>query len=339
MSDSPLQEQEQPDQAPDLDLADQSRTGSSRLSTALVAIATVLAVVSVFSTWVKLQALQTDTWVSLADELLRQPEVQEALAVYLVDELYLQLDVSNEIENGLPEDFQGLAGPISSALRGPATTGAERLIASDEFRTVWISVNRTTHETLVAILRDETRPGISTADGTVSLELQELLRRVGSQFGLSAETLDQLPEDAGRITIFESDELRTAQRTVQVLDFVSWFLFLVVVALYAAAVYLAPGRRRLVLRNIGFSLIGAAVVTLRRTTRAEYADVTFSDLIDQVRNGMSRPQPADQLTATEQTAATTALTTELTALRELHENGALADDKDTRAKERVLAGG
>ncbi|MGB5759245.1 MAG: hypothetical protein WBM50_20195 [Acidimicrobiales bacterium] len=260
MNEASAQNPEQPEQAhPD---PHEGRDRSSRRSAVPVAVATVVAVVSVFSTWIKVQALQTDTWVSLADELVQSPEIQEALAVYLVDELYLQLDVSTEIGDRLPEDFEGLAGPISSALRGPATSGAERIIASDRFRTVWLSANRTTHETLVAILRDDTRPGVSTADGTVTLELQELLRQVGAQFGLSTDALDRLPEDAARITIFESDEMRSAQSTVQILDFLSWFLLLVVVGLYGAAVYLAPGRRRLVLRNVGLSLIAAGVVVL-----------------------------------------------------------------------------
>ena len=432
---------------------DQDRDRPSRLPAALVALATVVAVVSVFSTWVKVQALQTDTWVSLADELVQTPEIQEALSVYLVDELYLQLDVTTEIGDRLPEDFRGLAGPISSALRGPATSGAERLIASDQFRTVWIGANRTAHETLVAILRDETRPGISTADGTVTLDLQDLLRQVGVQFGLSTEALDQLPEDAGRITILQSDELRSAQRTVQILDFLSWFMTVVVVGLYAAAVYLAPGRRRLVLRNVGLSLIAAgvvvllsrilavraavdaivadpgsrpvaeiaayvatgvvrqiawsgivygvliaafaallgehrwaratrrtlapalnasvgavtggtvllilllllwspgaafdrlisggivialiiaAVVALRMTTEQEFPDLTMSDVVTSIRNGM----PAATLRRPGSTAQATTMTTELAALRDLHNEGTLGDEEFATAKARILA--
>ncbi len=232
------------------------------LAGVLVALATLLAVTSVFSTWVKVQALDTDAWVSLSDQLLDEPEVQSALAVYLVDELYRQLDVTAEIQDTLPDNLKGLAGPLTAALRGPATTGVERLIASDQFRATWVKVNRTAHETLVNILRDETRTGISTADGVVTLELGELVRVVGENLGLSGALLDRLPADAGRVTVFEPDQLDTAQRGVQILDFMSWFLFVLVVALYAAAVYIAAGRRLTVLRNVGFSLIGASAFVL-----------------------------------------------------------------------------
>ncbi len=232
------------------------------LPSALVGAATVLAVVSVFSTWTKVQALETDAWVSASEELLDDPDVQQALSVYLVDELYSQVDVSGELEKQLPDDFKGLAGPVSAALRGPATAGVERLIASEEFGAAWITLNREVHGALINVLRDETGPGVSTADGAVALEFGPLLRQVGEQLGLSDSALDALPPDAGRVTVFESDELASAQSAVAILDFLSWFLFLVVVALYAGAVYLAAGRRLEVLRRIGLSLIGAGVFVL-----------------------------------------------------------------------------
>jgi len=228
----------------------------------LVAIATFVAVVAVFSTWVRVQALDTDQWVSTSGDLLDEPEIQSALAVYLVDQLYEQLDITAEIENRLPQDFEGLAGPITSALRGSATTGAERLVSSDRFRSTWLAANRVVHQSVVNVLRDETREGISTTDGTISLELGEILRVVGEDLGLSGSLLDQLPEDAGRLTIFESEELETAQTAVAVLDFLSWFLFLLVVVLYAVAVYFDRDRRLARLQSVGLSILGVGVFVL-----------------------------------------------------------------------------
>ncbi|MGI9615441.1 MAG: hypothetical protein ACR2QO_21190 [Acidimicrobiales bacterium] len=235
--------------------------GRSRWPTVLVIGATVLAVFSLFSTWVKVQALETDAWVTLADEMLDDPEIQEALAVYIVDSLYAEVDVRTDLEAKLPDGFEGLAGPVAAGLRGPATTSVERLIASDEFEALWLAINRAAHENLVAILREETGPGLSTADGTVTLELGQLLALVGADIGLSDQALDRIPEDAGKITIFESDELDAAQQAVRVLDFMAWFTFVLVVGLYAAAVYVAaPDRRLVTLRNVGLSLmVGSAV--------------------------------------------------------------------------------
>jgi hypothetical protein len=234
---------------------------ANRLPTVLLALATLLAVVSVFSTWARVQALDTDQFVSLSDQLLAEPQVQEALAIYLVDQLYEQLDVSGELKSALPENLEGLAGTLSAALRAPATNGVGRLVGSQQFRTTWLAVNRAAHQTLVNVLKDETRSGISTADGSVTLELGELVLVVGRQLGLSDSLLDRLPQDAGRVTVFESDQLDLAQTAVRVLEFLSWFLLLVVAGLYAAAVYFATDRIRM-LRNVGLCLISASVVVL-----------------------------------------------------------------------------
>ncbi len=45
----------------------------------------------------------------------------------------------------------------------------ERVLESPQFAEIWVRANRIAHETFVAILRGETPPAVSTADGTVTL--------------------------------------------------------------------------------------------------------------------------------------------------------------------------
>jgi hypothetical protein len=243
-----------------------SPSGRHWLPITLVVFATVIAVVSALTTWVRTEALDTDQWVSVSGDLLAEPEVTEALALYITDQLFTQVDLAGELESVLPEDFSGLAGPIAGALRGPATDGVERILESDRFAALWERANQAAHETLVGILRDETRlESTSTADGTVTLDLGVVITNVGETIGIPQSALDRLPEDVGTITIFESEELSSVQKAVQLLDFLSWFLLLVVVALYALAVYLARDRRRQMLRNVGIGLVvgGVTVLLLR----------------------------------------------------------------------------
>lgn len=237
-------------------------TGSSRWPGVIVGIATVLAIVSVFTVWTRSQLLDTDEWVDASTGLVAEPDVQAALADFLIDSLYERADVGAAVEERLPPELQGLAGLVSGALRDPLTTGVERLLVSDRFQTLWETANRTAHEALVNILRDETRTGLTTAEGVVALELRPMVVSIGERFGVAAERLEQIPEDAGRIVIFESDDLDAAQQTVQVLDVLSWFLFVVVLALYALAVFLARERRRQMLGTIGWSLAGVGLVVL-----------------------------------------------------------------------------
>ena len=238
------------------------RATTSRWPGVIIGIATVLAIVSVFTVWTRSQMLDTDEWVDLSTGLVAEPEVQAALADFLIDSLYERGNISAGVEERLPPELQGLAGFVSGALRDPLTAGVERLLGSERFQTLWETANRAAHETLVNILRDETRTGITTAEGAVALELRPMVVSIGERLGVSTERLDQIPEDAGQIVIFESDDLDAAQQAVRVLDFLSWFIAVVVLALYALAVYLARGRRRQVLGTIGWSLVGVGVVVL-----------------------------------------------------------------------------
>ncbi len=94
------------------------------------------------------------------------------------------------------------------------------------------------------------------------LELRPLVIAAGETIGLPEDRLDEIPEDAGRVVIFESEELDTVQQAVEVLEWLAWFLFVLVVVLDAVAVFLAPGNRLRALRNVGLSLAGVGLVTL-----------------------------------------------------------------------------
>lgn len=248
---------EHADNADAVDTAD----SSDRPSKILAVLATVLAVVSLLGVWVRTQALDTDEWVRLSSEILDEEEVREKLAAYIVDQLYERIDVADDLGERLPEPLDGVANTLVGALRGTVTDGVERLLESDAVQSTWTEVNRTAHSALVAILRDETRPGISTAGGEVALELREILIVVGERLGFSGDRLEALPEDAGRIVIFESDELDTVQQTVRILDFLSWFLFVTVVVLYVVSVAISRDRLS-ALRRAGLALAGAGVFVL-----------------------------------------------------------------------------
>ena len=224
------------------------------VSTTVVAIATVLAVVSVMSTWVRTEALDTDAWVAASSDVLAQPEVQQALATYLTDELFTQADVVQELADGLPEQLSGLAGAISTALRPAATDAVEQLIGSPRFGQAWARANRVAHEKLVVVLRGESAGVVTTTGGTITLDLGDAVVAVGQDLGLSQQALDRIPPDAGQVVVFQSDELAALQQTARVLYALSWFLFVAVVGLYAIAVAVARDRRR------GLGQVGAGLV-------------------------------------------------------------------------------
>lgn len=248
----------------------------------LIVVATLIGVLASTNVWVQRQALDTDNFVNASDELLENDEVRAALSEYLVNELYAEVDVEAELAEKLPEDLQGLAGPAAAALRGPATDGVETLMTTSEFQSLWSEITRAAHTVLVGIVEDDGTV-IDTSGGVVTLQLGELLVQVGEKVGISDDALTKIPDDAGSVVIARSAQLNELQNGVKVIEWVSAFALVLVVALYALAVYLATGMHRVTLRNVGWAIFfwGLVLLVLRR--------VGINYLVDQLDDPAVKP--------------------------------------------------
>jgi hypothetical protein len=254
---------------------------SARNRTILVWVLLVLGTLVVFvgslTLWVKRQALDTDSWVNTSSALLEDDEVRGALSIYIVDELYANLDPQETLEDQLPENLQGLAGPIAGALRQPAVEAVDRFLQRPRVQDLWERSNRAAHEALLRILEDDTREGISTAGGAVTLDLRTLLVRIGEELGFGEQLDSRLPEGAGQITVLRSDQLEAAQTGVKLIKVLSWVIIFVALALFAGAVYLARKRRE-TLRNVGAALllVGILLLVIRRAVGNYIVDALSS---------------------------------------------------------------
>lgn len=227
----------------------------------LIILGTVVMVFSTLNTWVERQLLDTDAWVDASTALLDDDDVRQELSVRLVTALYENVDVGSEIDAQLPEDLEGLGGPLAGVLRGPLVDTADALLESGPVQVLWEEANRNAHESVVAILEDDVSDNISTSEGKVVIDLGAVLRQVGEEIGLPEGVLDSLPEDAGVFEVVDSDELETAQTAVKLIKTLSIVFFLAVIALYGAAVYLATNWRRVAIRSVGFAAaVGGFVV-------------------------------------------------------------------------------
>jgi hypothetical protein len=232
---------------------------------ALIVVASILGVVVILSLWINRQVLDNDNFRSTSADLIADPAVQNTLSIYIVDQLYDNVDIAGSLEQKLPEDLKGLAAPIAGAVREPATRTVNRLLEAPRVQQAWINSSALAHEKLVNVLENKTGNGIDTGNGTVTLDLHELLAELGITLGLPQAALDKLPPNAGMVTIMNSDQLGLAQTGVQIIRFLSVWLLILVLILFGLAIYLARGRRRETLRNVGFAfvLIGLLVVVVR----------------------------------------------------------------------------
>jgi hypothetical protein len=249
-----------------------SRTRSI-LAWALLVLGTLILLVGSLTVWVKRQALDTDAWVDVSSELLEDDDVRQALSVYITDQLYTNVDVEARIEQRLPPDLGGLAAPISGALRPASERAVDQLLQRPRVQELWEDVNRAAHEALLRILEDETREGVSTTEGAVTLDLRVFIIQLSEELGIGEGLEARIPEDAGKLVVLESDQLSTAQDAVRVVKALSWLVIILAFAAFAGAVWLARDRRAM-LRNVGtaFVLVGILLLIIRKLAGSYLVD-------------------------------------------------------------------
>ena len=80
----------------------------------LFVLATLTLFAGAFAVWVNRQALNTDNWTTTSGKLLANKKIDDALGAYLVNQVFTG-DVQAAVQQKLPAQLQGLAGPAAAA--------------------------------------------------------------------------------------------------------------------------------------------------------------------------------------------------------------------------------
>ena len=262
----------------------------------LLAVASLALFTGAFAVWVHRQALNTDNWKATSSELLADEQVQAALAPYLVDQLFTNVDVTGAIQQRLPSNLQVLAGPASAGLRQLADRAAPKLLARPKVQDAWVAANAAAHKQLLGILNGGGRV-VSTSGGVVTLDLHELVSQLAADLGVSSQVaaaqaklqgsvgaqakaqLQQrldltVPDTSGRLVIMRANQLKTSQDAASAVNGLAIVLPALAILLYALAIWLARSRRRQALRSAGWSfvVVGLLLLLVRRIGGNEIVD-------------------------------------------------------------------
>jgi hypothetical protein len=248
---------------------DKAGGGSSGRMWAMRALATLGAIVLILgalAVWVNRVALDSSQWSDTSVKIIQNETVQSALATYLVNEVYNSVDVPAAIQSFLPAAAKPFAGTVAEGLRAPATSATQRTLASPRVQEAWRRANERANRQLLRVIEDD-KGALTTNGGAVVLDLRPLVLQVeGAAAGLGVSNrLPALPPDAGHITLLKSDQLSFAQTAVHGLKVAANFLVIVVVLIFAAAIWVSPDRRRAV-RACAIALLvaGLVLIFLRR---------------------------------------------------------------------------
>jgi hypothetical protein len=242
----------------------------------LIVVSTVVLLVSALTVWVKREVLDTDDFTASTTEVMRNPKVQAALATFLVDQIYENVDVKADLQKQLPRNLKGLAGPAAAAMNDYGTRAATRLLGTDAVINLVERATRLAHAEFLRIVDD--KPG---AGQKVYLQLRPVVLKLAARLGLEEQVSARLPADAGQFLVLDDTNgtISTVRQSVKLVRALSLFLLLVVVALYAAAIWLARDwRREAILRcGVGVLIVGLLLFVIRHVLQGVLLDALVGE--------------------------------------------------------------
>ena len=229
----------------------------------LVVLGSILLTAGALALWVGRVALDTPNWTDTSAKVLQDPEVQQTLSTYLVDQLYTNVDIAGELRDALPPRAKPLAAPAAAGLRNVLVESAQRVFASPQAQQAWRLANERASRQLNRLL-DDGDGALTTTNGEIVLDLRPLVSRISGNSAITSR-VGPLPADAGRIVLLRSSQLKAAQTGAKALKAVEALLLPLVVLIFGLAIWLARDRRR-ALRAcaIGVVVSGLVLIFVRR---------------------------------------------------------------------------
>jgi hypothetical protein len=226
-----------------------------------VIVGVAVAAVAIAAAYVRWQAFDDETFDGTASELIDNETIRAEVAAVAVDRLFANVDVQRELADRLPSDQQRLAGPIAAGLRELADQIAVEMLARPRVQALWRESVSESHDQLVALLRG--RPlAVDVPGAAVVLDLRPVILQLGERLSITTDLTELLPEDAGVVRIVDAHQLERARDLTSRFETVARWIWVVPFVLWAIALWLAVGRRRLELRAIALGLTIAGILVL-----------------------------------------------------------------------------
>src|SRR6478735_2613876 len=235
------------------------RTGWWRpvVATVLIVLMAVLAPLSVVARWAHDTVSDTDRYVENVAPLASDPAVQAAVIDRITQEITTRLQVQAVTgeavdalaDRGLPplaaNSLKALSGPLSDAIEGFIEEQVTKLVESDQFETAWVEANRQAHTQMVAVLTGKDTDTVEVTDNAVSINLATLIDTVKQRLVDRGFTLaERLPAVDAQFTIFQSDDITTAQTAFRVLNAINTWLPILALLCLIGAVAVGRSRRK-----------------------------------------------------------------------------------------------
>jgi hypothetical protein len=233
------------------------------VSIVLIVLGCILAPVAVIGSWASLEVSSTDRYVATVEPLIHDPAIQSYLTDQITTQITKQLNVTGVVNQaadqlnsrGLTQIsslLSGFAPQIASSVTGFIHSTVHSAVSSPQFATIWVTVNRVTHQQLVKVLSGQGSTSISIKNGQITLDLGPFVTAAKTDLIAKGFKLaSQIPPVHPTVVLFQANDLGKAQALYRVIKTGRIVLIVLVLVLLAAGVWAARGHRR--------ALIGAGL--------------------------------------------------------------------------------
>jgi hypothetical protein len=229
---------------------------------AILALAAVLCVVSIFAVWANRQLLDTGYWTRTNTKLLENRAIKRELSAYLTAQLYANVDLAGGLRSALPKELEPLAGAAVGGLRTDLEKGIFAALGTSQLRSLWRAASELTHRQLVALIEDRGQLARTPGGGAVVLDLRPIVANLAKRFGAPAAVVEKLRASVGEIAILRSKTLETMQGAARGLRDLALVLPVLALLALALAVGLSRARRGRARMAAGLVGVGAGLVAL-----------------------------------------------------------------------------
>jgi hypothetical protein len=201
--------------------------------------------------------------VATVEPLIHDPAIQNYLTDRITTEIVNRLNITGVVNQAADELnskgltrvsslLSGFATQIASSVTGFIHSTVHSAVSSQAFATIWVTVNRVTHEQLVKVLSGQSSTTVSIKNGQITLDLGPFISQAKADLIAKGFKLaSQIPPVHPTVVLFQANDLGKAQTLYRVIKAGRIVLIVLVLVLLAAGVWVARGHRR--------ALIGAGL--------------------------------------------------------------------------------
>jgi hypothetical protein len=207
----------------------------------LVSFAVALLLSANLLFWVGNTVVKQDRFVAATAPIIKDPVVQNTMALYTTNKIFSNVDVQGSIEQVLPPRADFLAPQLSKQLKTGVQSTLQKVLANPNFQAKWNQVQARQHDRLISFA--------SKYQGDGDINLNDIFNQLTANLAntkLSFLAGKQLPSKVGDIKVISAPWLPAFHKLVTKIDTWRTIAAVLLALTVMGAVWLSRNRRRTV---------------------------------------------------------------------------------------------